>query len=139
MSRQSAYALRARLRGKPFDIAWARAFATHFDALAEAMLDRAINGIEVPHYYNGKLLGTSRKYDERLAMALLFGRGRLVRGRAPDWLPASAFEPDEVGALIDRVETGPEDWHREAQDELDARFPDAFPDEDRGVGIVVRR
>ena len=34
-------------------------------------LERALNGIKVPHYYKGELIGTSRRYDERLTVALL--------------------------------------------------------------------
>ena len=41
LSRQSAYKLRARLRGQPFDLAWNAAFQTAFDALAEAAMARA--------------------------------------------------------------------------------------------------
>ncbi|MDG5747635.1 hypothetical protein P8Q88_05530 [Qipengyuania sp. XHP0207] len=50
MGRQSAYKLRARPRGTPFDKAWEAAFATRFDVLAEAALDRALNGVEAPHF-----------------------------------------------------------------------------------------
>ena len=90
MSRQSAYKLRARLQGQPFDKAWEAAFLTRFDVLAEAALDRALNGVEVPHYYNGELVGTSRRYDERLTLALLDRLetdGRII---------AAAREADEV-------------------------------------------
>lgn len=71
MSRQSAYKLRSRMKGKPFDVAWDAAFHQSYVNLPYAALDRAINGIEVPHYYKGELVGTSRRYDERLTVALL--------------------------------------------------------------------
>ena len=38
MSRQSAYRLRNRLKGEPFDVAWACAFRRTYDALADAAL-----------------------------------------------------------------------------------------------------
>ena len=41
MTRQSAYKLRARLKGEPFDIAWETAFQHCYDALAQAALERA--------------------------------------------------------------------------------------------------
>ncbi len=50
MSRQSAYKLRSRLKGEPFDIAWETAFRHGYDNLAHAALERALNGVEVPHY-----------------------------------------------------------------------------------------
>lgn len=71
MSRQSAYKLRSRLKGLAFDAAWDQAFRHSYENLPFAALDRALNGIEVPHYYKGELVGTSRRYDERLTVALL--------------------------------------------------------------------
>lgn len=71
MSRQSAYRLRARLKGKAFDAAWDEAFHHSYGNLPYAALERALYGIEVPHFYKGELIGTSRRYDERLTVALL--------------------------------------------------------------------
>jgi hypothetical protein len=71
MSRQSAYKLRSRLKGKAFDMAWDQAFTQSYCNLPYAALERALNGIEVPHYFKGELIGTSRRYDERLTVALL--------------------------------------------------------------------
>ncbi|MEE4537708.1 MAG: hypothetical protein V2J51_04355, partial [Erythrobacter sp.] len=77
MSRQSAYGLRARLKGEPFDLAWHAAMRCRFDALAEAAMERALNGVEVPHFHKGELIHTSRRFDERLTVALLAMRDRL--------------------------------------------------------------
>src|SRR5688572_23878445 len=68
MSRQSAYKLRHRLRGQPFDVAWQCAFRRLYDALAEAALERALNGVEVPHFHKGELVHVSRRFDERLTV-----------------------------------------------------------------------
>lgn len=76
MSRQTAYALRARLKGEPFDHAWHAALRCRFDALAEAALERALHGVEVPHFHRGELIHTSRKFDERLTVALLAMRNQ---------------------------------------------------------------
>src|SRR5690606_13342504 len=84
MSRQSAYRLRSRLHGKAFDIAWDQAFTQSYGNLPYAALERALNGFEVPHYYKGELIGTSRRYDERLTVAML----RLISG--PNGLAVSA-------------------------------------------------
>ena len=110
MSRQSAYRLRNRLQGEPFDIAWAAAFRRQYDALAEAALGRAINGVEVPHFFQGELVHVSRRFDERLTVALLALRGQL------DEVPASRhgehlrFGPEDFEALVERVEEGDELW-----------------------------
>lgn len=122
MSRQSAYALRTRMHDKPFAAAWEAAFLTRFDALAEAAVDRAINGVEVPHFYNGELVGTSRRYDERLTLALLAMRNGFVREMPNDVEAAAAFAPDDIGALIERVERGPEDWLGDSNEEGNARY-----------------
>lgn len=132
MSRQSAYALRARLKGEPFDRAWHAAMICRFDALAEAAMERALNGVEVPHFYNGELVGTSRRYDERLTVALLAMRAGFA-GRDADpcsRAPSGRYGDEEFGALLDRVEHGPETWQEErddelAEDERQAALPDA--------------
>tara|TARA_A100001391_G_scaffold139407_2_gene97652 strand:- start:952 stop:1491 length:540 start_codon:yes stop_codon:yes gene_type:complete len=114
MSRQSAYALRARLKGEPFDRAWQAALLNRFDELAEAAMDRALKGVEVPHYYKGELVGTSRKFDERLAIALLAMRDSFRPTPAPYRThPAADYRPDDFGPLIERVEHGPQTWLEE--------------------------
>ena len=47
MHRRSAYKLRSRLKGQPFDIAWETAFRHGYDNLAHAALELAIEGEEV--------------------------------------------------------------------------------------------
>lgn len=100
MSRQSAYRLRARLKGTPFDQAWRAALRSQYDALAQVALERALHGVEVPHFYKGELVHISRRYDERLTLALLTRRGLFD--------PASAAEPNrnDLEALAQRVEAG---------------------------------
>ena len=71
MSRQSAYKLRTRTKGRAFDLAWDRAFCYSYGNLPYAALERALNGIEVAHFYKGQQIGTTRRYDERLTVALL--------------------------------------------------------------------
>lgn len=110
MSRQGAYRLRSRLRGEPFDIAWQAAFRRQFDALAEAALDRALNGVEVPHFHKGELIHTSRRFDERLTVALLALRDRLAPIPPDRFAEQERFMPDDFEALVGRVETGEEQW-----------------------------
>lgn len=133
MSRQSAYKLRTRLRGTPFDKGWEAAFVSRFDMLAEAALDRALNGVEVPHYHRGELVGTSRRFDERLTVALLAMRDKFVRPPLSHWDPVDAYDPDDCAALADRVERGPEHWLDDSNAEFDAKF-EAGSERDRSAG-----
>jgi len=80
MSRQSAYRLRSRMKGLPFDLAWEVAFHHSYDVLAHAALERALNGVEVPVFFQGEQVGSYRRYDERLTVALL---GRFTAGGNP--------------------------------------------------------
>ena len=81
MSRQSAYRLRARQQGEPFDLAWEAAVQGGYDALHQAALDRALNGVEVPVYHRGELVGSRRAFDERLTVFLLSAQNRHCRPR----------------------------------------------------------
>ena len=111
MSRQSAYRLRARLKGKPFDLAWQCAFRRNYDALAEAALERALSGVEVPHFHKGELIHTSRRFDERLTVALLAMRAGLAPTPAgPAAYNSESVPPDDFERLVGRVEQGPENW-----------------------------
>lgn len=113
MSRQSAYRLRARLREQPFDLAWEAAFQSAFDRLAEAAMDRAVNGVEVPHFHKGDLVYVSRRFDERLTVALLSMREAFLRPEAPPTRDAATYEPGDFHGLLHRVETGGETWEDE--------------------------
>lgn len=112
MTRQSAYKLRARLAGEPFDHAWQAAFATGYDRLAEAAMERALNGTEVPHYHKGELVGTHRRFDERLTLGLLHLRAGAPAHRPRLPTPALGYVGD-LTAMIDRVAEGPETWAEE--------------------------
>jgi hypothetical protein len=114
VSRSSAYRVRAELKGEAFDLAWQAALTCGLDALADTALERAINGVEVPHFYKGELIHTSRKYDERLTIALLAMRERMRPTYIPQSHPASAYTPDglgsEFGDLLSRIDAGLERW-----------------------------
>ncbi len=110
MSRQSAYRLRARLKGQPFDIAWETAFQHTYDELAQAALERALHGVEVPVWHKGKQVGTMRKYDERLTCFLLARRNSLGAQRLGRYTAAAEFWSERWDNLLDRVEYGPAHW-----------------------------
>ncbi|ABC62686.1 hypothetical protein [Erythrobacter litoralis] len=121
MSRQSAYRVRARLQGQPFDLAWQAAFRTRFDALAEKALQLAMEGTEVPHFHQGELIHTSRRHDTRLMLGLLALKDRLRRSPPSSREPAFAYDGDDLGELIARVEEGPERWRDGLDEEYAAK------------------
>lgn len=106
MSRQSAYRLRSRLKGQAFDLAWEVAFHHSYDVLPHAALDRALNGIEMPVFFQGEQIGSYRKYDERLTVALL---GKLSLGGNPvvgRLGPSAEKHARDFEALLQRLENG---------------------------------
>lgn len=105
MSRQSAYRLRARLSGQPFDDAWDAALEFGLQQLAHAALDRALNGVEEPVFHNGEQVGTRTRYDERLTMFLLAHPARI--GRHPVGREADLNQWDR---LLNGIEHGPPTW-----------------------------
>lgn len=139
MSRKSAYKLRARLKGQPFDIAWEAAFRHGYDNLAHAALDRAINGVEVPHYRNGVLVGTSRRFDERLTVALLMMRNRAGAPMLGRFGAVAEYSSERWDALLARVETGAVDWSDE-RSALGAREVSRIvPDAEREAELLIER
>lgn len=110
MSRQSAYRLRARLKGQPFDLAWAAAFDSVFNALAHAAMERAIHGVEVPYLHNGEVVHVGRRFDERLTLGLLRMRYAMLPDQPSPLSEAGAYEPDDFPGLLSRLESGPESW-----------------------------
>lgn len=132
MSRQSAYGLRARLKGEPFDLAWEAALRCRFDALAEAAMERALHGVEVPHFYKGEHIGTSRKFDERLTVALLMMRDRFDPPYMGSTHPGFDYRDGEFGKLVERVETGPDTWDEQSRLEGEALYADEDYEEEDG-------
>jgi acetyl esterase/lipase len=77
MSRKSAYALLERAGPESgFARAWRVAQRSGKDTAFAAAIERAVDGVEVPYYYRGKLCGSRRAYDDRLLIAALNARQR---------------------------------------------------------------
>lgn len=110
MSRQSAYRLRARLKGQPFDIAWEAAFQHGYDALHQAALERALHGVEIPVFQNGAQVGAFRKFDERLTCFLLGRRNLANAQRVGRYTASSEFWSERWDRMLDLVENGPAVW-----------------------------
>lgn len=110
MSRQSAYKLRNRLKGEPFDIAWEAAFQHGYDALHQAALERALHGVEVPVFHKGEQVGTRRHFDERLTTFLLARRNNVGAQRLGRYGAAAEFWSERWERMLEQVETGPVVW-----------------------------
>jgi len=134
MSRQGAYRLRAQQKGRPFDIGWEAAFQHGYDNLAQAALERALNGVEVHHYYKGELVGTSRKFDERLTVALLAMRNRFGAPLVTRNGAAAEFHSEYWEELLERIEDGRLEWEfgedaQSAEDKIKALVQKHTPQE----------
>ena len=140
MSRQSAYQLRARLKGEPFDLAWETAFQHSYDALHQAALERALHGVEVPVFQGGEQVGSYRKFDERLTCFLLAARNHQGAQQLGRYRAATDFYAQRWDMLLDHVESGharwcedrpigsgvlPDDAEAEGQEEAEARLAKA--------------
>jgi len=75
-SEVGAYLLRRHPEAKEFRKAWQAALDLGVQKIEDVAMDRALNGVEVPVYSYGKLVGTRRIYNDRLLMFML-------RNRAP--------------------------------------------------------
>lgn len=105
MSRTAAYNLRNRLQGQPFALGWEVALEFGLHALAQAVLDRALNGETVEHYYHGELVGTTRRYDNALARWVLENPWKVGRHQMAREYSAGAFD-----ALLERIESAGLGW-----------------------------
>lgn len=81
LSVRSAYRLRANPGAGSFRLAWDNALEYAILRLQDAVTSRAIKGVPIPHYYQGKKVGEHRRYDERLAQYLLRVRRPAFYGR----------------------------------------------------------
>jgi len=140
MSRNSAYKLRARLKGQPFDIAWEAAFRHGYDELAHSALELALEGEEVPHYHKGELVGTHRKRYPHLVVNLLKLRNRAGAPMLGRYGAAAEFWSENWEQMVQRVETGSVTW----DDEKQALGPEELgklelPDEKKEVDRIIVR
>lgn len=96
MSTDGAYQLRRQKGADSFAAAWLAALDQGVQRLEDIALERAINGVEVPVYSYGKLVGTRRVFNDRLLMFLLRNR---AHDRYPEGAIRGASRPVDIEAL----------------------------------------
>ncbi|KWV93148.1 hypothetical protein [Erythrobacter sp. YT30] len=74
------YKLRRHPEAESFRKAWEAALDCGIQRIEDIAMERAVNGVEVPVYHAGELIGTRRAYNDRLLMFLL-------KNRAPQRFP----------------------------------------------------
>ena len=84
MSTVGAYHLRRQPGAESLRAAWAAAIDLGVQRIEDVAMDRALNGVDVPVYSYGKLIGTRTAYNDRLLMFML-------RNRAPERFGGSRF------------------------------------------------
>jgi hypothetical protein len=105
-SDNGAYQLRRHPEGAEFAAAWEAALAHGIRRIEDVAMDRALNGVEVPVYSYGKLVGTRTVYNDRLLMFML-------RNRAPDRF-AGAEGPRALNAVGKmELERAKKEWQAE--------------------------
>ncbi|QYJ08565.1 hypothetical protein KUV82_09245 [Qipengyuania flava] len=83
-STHGAYHLRRQPGAEEFAAAWEAAVDLGMRRIEDTAMDRALNGVEVPVYSYGKLVGTRTVHNDRLLMFMLRNRApeRFAEGRA---------------------------------------------------------
>ncbi|HSM53886.1 MAG TPA: hypothetical protein VK839_06885, partial [Erythrobacter sp.] len=93
-----AYMLRRHPEAESFRAAWEAALALGIRRIEDVAMDRALNGVEMPVYSYGELVGTRTVYNDRLLMFLLRNRApeRFAEGRAS---ALNAVDPMELARM----------------------------------------
>ena len=86
-------------------VGWEVALEMGMHQLAHALMDRAVNGVEVQRYYHGELVSTERRYDNRLAQWVLENPWRMGRAQLSREYTGMAFDN-----LLERIEADSLHW-----------------------------
>lgn len=109
MTPEGAYQLRRHPEAGEFRKAWEAALKLGVQRLEDVAMERAIHGVEVPVYSYGKLVGSRRVYNDRLAMFML-------RNRAGKRFSADAAHRTDAstrGQLLKLKKQWRKEWERE--------------------------
>ncbi|MEC8716184.1 MAG: hypothetical protein VXY04_13305 [Pseudomonadota bacterium] len=107
-----AYLLRRHPEAASFRAAWQAALDLGIQRIEDVAMDRALNGVEVPVYSYGKLVGSRTVHNDRLLMFML-------RNRAPErFAEGRPKGPDAVGKM--ERERLKKQWRKEWEAERNA-------------------
>jgi hypothetical protein len=99
VSRSHAYAL--KLADSDFAADWMDALESATDVLEAEARHRAVEGVEQPHFHQGRVTGSVRKYSDSLLMFLLKAhRPEKYRDRTGD---AKGSSDDEIDREIENA------------------------------------
>jgi hypothetical protein len=115
MSPESAYELARRPDAQSFRIAWDVAMDNAVRRVGDGAFSRSIHGVEIPHYYKGELVGTHRRYDERLTMFILRTRDPLRFGRHLEQGTPIGCREDKALDLAEALAWARSDAEKEAE------------------------
>ena len=124
MSQRGAYLLRRQPGAESFRAAWEKALELGVQRIEDVAMDRALNGVEVPVYSYGKLVGTRRTYNDGLLMFML-------RNRAPGRFAAGQGARGLNAMDLTRLEQEKRKWRKEWELEHQAGRGNASPAEIR--------
>ena len=93
MSSEGAYYLRRQPGAESFRAAWEAALDHGVQCLTDIAIDRALEGVPVPVFYKGEVVGEKRWFNDRLLMFVLKHHLRDRYGRD---LPRGTRHPDTV-------------------------------------------
>lgn len=113
MTPEGAYLLRRHPEANSFRKAWEVALALGVQRLEDVAMNRALNGVEVPVYAYGKVIGTRTVYNDALLMFLL-------RNRAPDRFAADSLNNADA-ATQSQLERMKRAWREEWEAEDKAK------------------
>lgn len=131
-SATSAYRLKRAEGAESFSGAWDDALGIGMMRLQDIAMDRAINGVAVPHFYKGEKVGESRWFDNRLLTFMLRHTNPRMFGRfAAEEEEALRTEREQAQAEARRLDqlTRAEALLSATEAELDALESDQASDQ----------
>ena len=130
ISAEAVYELRRRPDAQSFRLAMDMALDGAADRVEDNAFGRAIHGVEVPHYYKGELVGTHRRYDERLAMFILRYRKPHRYGKYLDRCDGAAHPERSALGMADMLTWTASDAFRDEEGQLRTVSTAALEQED---------
>ena len=109
MTPESAYLLRRHPEAKTFRKAWQAALDLGMQRVEDVAMDRALNGVDIPVYSYGKLVGKRTIYNDRLLMFML--RNRAPKRFAADG--AKGLNALDKHRLAQEKKRWRQEWERE--------------------------